>query len=77
MEWDCLCLPQDLSSDQSVEAVPDPWTDAIPQLAAHYAFLELQNYNAAEYYRKLFVDWMHQYSAGARPGRATNAVGRY
>lgn len=77
MEWDCLCLPQDLTADQSVEAIPDPWQDGIPFLAASYAFLEIQNYNAGEYYKKLFMEWLARYSVGARPGRRTNPYGSW
>jgi hypothetical protein len=77
MEWDCICLPQDLDTDQSVEAIPDPWTDGVPFLAASYAYLELNNFNAGEYYRKLFAEWIHQYSAAARPGRRINPYGGF
>ena len=77
LELDCFCWPQDLETDQDVEAIPDPWTEAVPYLAAHYCYLELQNLNAANYYRKMFDEMMPRYRAGAEPGRMTNPYGRY
>lgn len=77
VELDCYCWPQDLETDQDVEAIPDPWTQAVVFLAAHYGYLELQNLNAAEYYRKLFDREMPIYRSAASPGRVTNPYGRY
>jgi len=77
LEFDCQCLPQDLIDDQSVEALPDPWTDAVPYFAAHLAFLELQNGNTARMYLDLFDQRVTRFSAYARPGRATNPYGRW
>lgn len=76
MEWDTLCLPQDLTDDQSVEALPQPWTEAVPYFAAHLAYLELQNHNFARGYKELFDEFMHRYSVYARPGRVSNPYGR-
>lgn len=76
MEWDCFCLPSDLIDNQSVEAIPDPWTDAVPYFAASLAFEEIQNLNAATYYFKKFDTMLDRYSAYARPGRVTNPYGR-
>jgi hypothetical protein len=76
-EFDALCLPSDLTDDQSVEAIPDPWTDAIPYMAAHLAFLELQNGNMARYYWDLYKEMMLRYSNGTRVGRMVNPYGRY
>ena len=76
-EWDCSCLPTDLETDQDFEAIPDPWRDAVPFLAAYYCFGELQNLNAARYYKEEFTDWVHRFSGHARPGRWTNPYGRF
>lgn len=76
-EWDCLCLPIDLVDDESVEAIPQPWTDLVPFLAAHYAFLELQNLNSAAYYDTLFNRKMNDFSAWSAPGRVSNRYGRW
>lgn len=77
LEIDCYCWPQDLETDQDVEAIPDPWTQAVAWLATHYCYLELQNLNAAEYYRKLFEAQMPRYRSAASPGRTVNPYGRY
>lgn len=77
MEWDCLCLPSDLATNQDVEALPDPWTDAVPYFAAHLAFLELQQHNIARMYLDLFEKQMLGYSNAARVGRMINPYGRY
>lgn len=77
LEIDCQCWPQDLLTDQDVEAIPDPWTQAVAWLAAHYCYLELQNLNAANYYMGLVNDYMVRYRRAATPGRVSNPYGRY
>lgn len=77
MEWDTFCLPKDLNTDDDFEAIPKPWTDAVPYFAAHLAYLGLQNLNAAQYYMSLYDDMVHRYSAYARPGRHINPYGRW
>jgi hypothetical protein len=76
LEMDCFCLPSPLINDQSPEAIPGPWTDAVPIGAAVYAFEELQSLNAASYYQKKFDDYVHRYSAYAHVGRMLNPYGR-
>lgn len=76
-ELDCSCVPQDLETEQSVEAIPSPWTDAVPYFAAHLAYLELQNFNFATGYLKLFDTMMDRYGSYARRGRVINPYGRY
>lgn len=77
IEYDCFCLPQDLIDNQSVEAIPDPWCDAVPYFAASLAFEELQNLNYAKYYMDKFDMMTLRYSNYARPGRMVNPYGRY
>lgn len=77
MEWDCLCLPQDLTTNLSVEAIPAPWTDAIPYFAAHLCYLELQNANMARFYEDQFDRRVLRYSQYARVSRAVTYYGRY
>ncbi len=77
-EFDCFCLPTDMLLDNSIpEAIPQPWTDAVPYMAAQLAYMELQNYNAAKYYQAEFDRMTLGYSSQARPGRAINQYGRY
>lgn len=76
-EWDVLCLPSNLIDDQSVEAIPAPWTDAVPYFAAHLAMLELQQYNSARMYLDLYEKFALSYSNYTRVGRTVNPYGRY
>ena len=76
IEMDCICLPSDLVSDQDYEAIPAPWTDAVPYFAAHLAYLELQNLNAAKFYDDLFHQRLSGYSSASRSGRRMNPYGR-
>jgi len=77
LELDCCCTPIDLIDDQSVEAIPQPWQDAVPYYAGAMAFEELQNLNAAKYYHDQFDRRVLGYSNYARAGRMTNPYGRY
>lgn len=76
-ELDCTCIPSDLTTNSSTEVLPAPWNEAVVLYAMHQSYLELQNYNAAGYYLKLFDEFVNRYSTYARPGRVTNPYGRY
>ena len=75
-EIDLCALPQDLIDDQSVEVLPEPFTDAVPFLGAYYAMNELQNWNAARFYKGEFDEWMKRYGSYINPGRIENVYGR-
>lgn len=75
-EWDCFCLPQDLTDNGSVEAIPMPWTDAVPYMAASLCFAELSNLNASKFYMDQYDNFVHRYSGYARPGVTQNPYGR-
>jgi hypothetical protein len=77
MEWDCQCLPQDLIDDQSVEAIADPWVDAVPYFATHLSFLGLQNGNTARMYKDLYEERMKNFRAYVSPGISINKYGRW
>jgi len=77
MEWDCFCLPQDLRTNESVECLPEPWTDLVPYFAAHLAFMEIQNRNAAREMYELYLQMIARFNAAVRPGRRVNPYGRY
>jgi hypothetical protein len=76
-ELDCLCLPQDLTTDLSVEIIPDPWSDAVKFYALHLTYMALQNFNAGQYYFDLYDKMLLRYSQYARIGNAINRYGRY
>lgn len=78
LEWDAFCLPQDLTTDQDVEALPDPWGDAVQYYAAGKAFLELQNFNSARGMFMMFDQLVQRRSSAAEGGgRRVNPYGRY
>ena len=74
-ELDAICLPIDLKGDGDPEALPLPWTDCVAFLATYYAYLSLQNLNAANYYYNQYTTMLKTFSTGARPGRRTNPTG--
>jgi hypothetical protein len=74
-DWDLACLPSDLEDDQSVEALSEPWTDAVPFLGAAFAMEELQNLNSARYYRALHDQYIKQYSQAAYLTTSVNPYG--
>lgn len=76
-ELDCFCLPQDLTTNLSEEALPKPWNEAVPYFAAHLAYNEIQNFNTAKYYFEMFDTMVLRYGGYARPGRGVNPYGRY
>lgn len=76
-EWDCLCIPADLTTNDSEEALPSPWTDAVPYFSAALAYEELQNLNAARYYHDQYDKMAQRYSNYARVGRTVAPYGRY
>ncbi len=39
MDWNCVCTPIDLVDDTTAEAIPYPWTDAVPYFSAYLAFM--------------------------------------
>jgi hypothetical protein len=77
LELDCQLLPADLVTNQSVEALPEPWTDAVALYAAHYFYLEAQNLNGAKGMLELYEKFAQRYSDYSRAGRLTNPYGRY
>jgi hypothetical protein len=75
LEWDCQCLPADLVDDTSPEAIPDPFTDAVPWLMAYYAMTELQNMNAAMFFKTQFDEWISRYQKYTLPGNSVDPYG--
>jgi hypothetical protein len=76
-ELDCFCIPQDLTTDLSVEIVPDPWTDAVAFFTCFLGMASIQNYNIANFYKGLYDEFAQRFSNYARPGRGFNPYGRF
>jgi len=77
MEWDCQIIPADLTTNQSVELLPEPWTDAVMYFAAHFWYLEAQNLNGARGMLELYEKMAQRYSDYSRAGKITNIYGRF
>lgn len=77
LELDCQLLPANLTTDQSVELLPDPWTDAVMYFSAHLFFLEAQNLNGAKGMLELYEKFAQRFSDYSRAGRVTNPNGRF
>lgn len=75
-EFDCICLPQDLTTDGSDEAIPNMWREGVKWYAASLAYQSLQNWNAARAMEDQFNNYLKRYGDYARPGLATNQYGR-
>lgn len=43
LRCDCVCYPIALEDDDTVEALPFPWTDAVPYYAAYLALMSAQS----------------------------------
>jgi len=53
----CACYPIDLNLSTDVEAIPAPWTQCVPFLAAYYALLSAQSGNRRADADKMFGDY--------------------
>jgi len=58
MQWNCVCIPIDLVDDTTAEAIPYPWTDAVPYYAAYLAFMNARRPEEARNMRALYDDAM-------------------
>lgn len=68
MDWDCFCLPIPLLSDSDPEAIPYPWTDAIPTFAAHLAFENSRQTDNADRMLKKYQWFMQRAGTFSRFG---------
>lgn len=48
MDWDCVCLPIDLVDDTTVDAIPQPFSEAVAYYAARLCYLNAQRYSDAD-----------------------------
>ena len=54
---DTACLPITLIDDTTPEAIPYPWTDAVPFFAAYYAYMSAQRTQDAEQMFKRYEEF--------------------
>lgn len=65
-DWDCYCQPIDLQSDADVEAIPYPWTDAVPYFAASLAFDNSQRPQDSDRMMQKYQFFMNRGTAGSK-----------
>ena len=76
MEVDCCCLPITLMADTDVEAIPYPWTDCVPFLAAYYALTGSQRFADADRMWKEYEKFMKRARQMSNPRSVSNWYGR-
>jgi hypothetical protein len=54
MEIDCSCMPFPLQSDNDPEAIPLPWSDAVPYMSAFFCLMQQQRMQDAAAMLQLF-----------------------
>lgn len=76
-EWDVLALPMALvnPTDNDTQVVP-PWNDAVQYYAAMLCLMKLQNFEQAEFYRKIYSDRVPRIIIGAGGVRIPNPYHR-
>ena len=68
MDWDTFCIPINLLSDGDPEAIPYPWTDAVPSYAAHLAFENSRQVDNADRQLKKYQWYMQRAGTFSRFG---------
>lgn len=69
MDWDCICLPVDLVTDATPEAIPYPWTAAVSYYAAMMCFKNSAQFQlAAPAMKQDFDEKMAEARAFSDPG---------
>lgn len=67
---DSVCLPVDLVTDSTAEAIPRLWTDAVPYYAAYMALLSAQTSARqadAQRYFSIYQEFVQRARSGATP----------
>lgn len=72
MEWDCTCLPNDLTTDDDFDAIPDSFTGAAKFYAAGMALMGSFRYGMADAMFKMFIAHLELDMAAAEGGKVPN-----
>lgn len=72
MQWDCFCTPQALSQTQTVDAIPDNWTDAVFYYACYLAYMNAQRRDDSNAMRQLYDQAIVEAAAFSSPPRTPN-----
>lgn len=73
MDVDCYCTPIALVNDSTTDAIPDPFSEAVPYYAAALAYANAQRKDDSEYYRQLYVKRLVDCGVYATPSFAPSA----
>ena len=76
-QLDTVCLPIPLVDDTTAEALPYPWTDAVPFGAAYYALMSAQREADAELMKKRFDFYVSQSRRVASSSTNPEAFAQY
>lgn len=69
MQWDCYCTPAALSVSQTIDLIPDVWTDAAVYYAAHLAYLNAQRRDDANDMKERYGNSLREAAAFTTPFR--------
>jgi len=67
LDIDTYCMPVDLADDTTAEAIPSPWTDAIPYYAAYLAYRNSQRREDSDRMFKEYTLFMKRARAMSEP----------
>ena len=67
MWWDVACIPINLAADTDPEAIPLPWTEIVPFLAARYANESIKRWSDASALDSEVSGMMNELSASEMP----------
>lgn len=68
MEWDCGCLPINLVDDNTIDAIPTPYQNAIKYYAAELAYLSSQRFGMADIMEEHFQRNLQTDTAATQSG---------
>ena len=79
LSLDCAFYPSALATDSDPEAIPYPWTDAVPYFAAYMAYLSAQRATDAQAMYQRYQEFTHRArmisTSGVMPGQYDAAGG--
>jgi hypothetical protein len=67
MDWVCICTPINLALDTDPEAIPYPWTDAVPYYAAYLCFMNARRKEEAANMKAIYVEHMMDARSASEP----------
>lgn len=72
MEWDVICVPKDLYTNDDYDAIPDSFQDAIKYRATALALMASFRFTEAQVYTQMFLSQLGVDRASAKSGATTS-----